>query len=448
MGARRVAVVVLLVAALLTPAAAEAALLDSGPGVTDPTGVIASPNVEVVGEIPNPGAVGARFRGHHMFVTTLTGLTVYDVADPAAPVEVGRLPLPHFQNEDVDLGRDILLISNDAAESTGLLYVIDISDPTSPSIRSTLPMGGNPVMGGPGHTASCIRNCRFAWVTDGAGIKVIDLRNPDEPVDLGTFETPAGGGIATHDVQVDGDGHPWVVGFGGAAAYRLPKRYGGKSLGTLVVTTDAQGMSTYLDEFGAGDGSKPNDYVLHNSLRRAGSRVVYVTEEDYARPGCRGAGSFETWSVQTKGRKGLGARKVRVLDMWQTELLADTAQPAAVCSAHYFDERKGVVAQGWYQQGTRFLDVSDPRNIRQIGYFIPPGALSWSAYFPPTDRTGRTVYALDAVYGITVLRLNGPRGASAPTVTAPILPSWTLPLGTAAPSSTFGNACLLPTSTS
>jgi len=43
-----------------------------------------------------------------------------------------------------------------------------------------------------------------------------------------------------------------------------------------------------------------------------------------------------------------------------------------VCSAHYFDERDGIVAQGWYQQGTRFLDVSDPTDIRQIGYFIPP----------------------------------------------------------------------------
>lgn len=151
-------------------------------------------------------------------------------------------------------------------------------------------MGGDPVQGGPGHTASCILGCSFAWVTDGGGVEVVDLRVPDQPVDLGTFETPAGRGIATHDVQVDGDGHPWVVGFGGAAAYRLPKGYAGAGLGELLLTTDQDGQSTYLTELGVGDGSKPNDYILHNSLRRAGSDVLYVSEEDYTRPGCRGAG--------------------------------------------------------------------------------------------------------------------------------------------------------------
>lgn len=441
------------VTALLAPSVAHASLLPTTEPATgtaevptalaDPTGVLASPNVEVVAEVPNPGAIGARFRGQHMYVTTSTGLTVYDIADPAAPRELGRLPLPHFENEDVDLGGDILLISNDAAESTGILYVIDISDPAAPAIRSTFAMGGDPVQGGPGHTASCVLDCSFAWVTDGAGVKVIDLRDPDQPVDLGTHETPAGGGIATHDVQVDGDGHPWVVGFGGAAAYRLPKGYAGEGLGQLLLTTDQDGQSTYLDELGVGDGSNPNDYILHNSLRRSGSDVLYVTEEDYTRPGCRGAGSFETWTVDTTGRKRLGAEQSHVLDTWQTELLADTAQPAAVCSAHYFDERDGIVAQGWYQQGTRFLDVSDPTDIRQIGYFIPPAALTWAAYFAPTDDTGRTVYALDAAYGITVLQLTGPGAAEAPTVTAPVLAAWTEPIATATPSSAFGTACFL-----
>ena len=448
MRSRRVAAVVLLVAACLTPSVASADLALPGAGgtdiaVTDPTGVIASPNVEVVGELANPGAIGARFRGDHMFVTTSTGLTVYDIADPAAPAEVGRLALPHFENEDVDLGGDILLISNDAGESTGILYVIDISDPTAPAIRSTFAMGGNPVEGGPGHTASCVLDCDFAWVTDGASIEVVDLRDPDQPVDLGTFETPAGGGIATHDVQVDGNGHPWVVGFGGAAAYRLPRGYAGEGLGELLLTTDEDGQSTYLEELGVGDGSNPNDYILHNSLRRAGSDVLYVTEEDYTRPGCRGAGSFETWSVDTQGSRKLGAEQSHVLDTWQTELLADTAQPAAVCSAHYFDERDGIVAQGWYQQGARFLDVSDPTDIRQIGYYIPPGSLTWAAYFAPTDPTGRTVYVLDAVYGITVLQLDGPGAGEAPTVTAPILSTWTAPIETATASTSFGTACFL-----
>ncbi|MDQ3991284.1 MAG: hypothetical protein M3245_03090 [Actinomycetota bacterium] len=383
-------------------------------GTGDPTGLIASDNISLIGTIPNPGVIGARFRDDVMYVTSLAGLFTYDVSDPADPKELGRLPLPHFENEDVDLGGNILLISNDAAESTGILYVIDISDPSDPKELSRLQMGGNPLLAGPGHTASCILDCRFAWVTDNDRIRVIDLRDPAVPVSKGSFATPAGGGIVTHDVQVDGNGLAWVVGFGGAAAYRIPQGYDGTGLGDLVAKTDARGMSTYLNELGLGDGSKPNDFVLHNSTRRRDDGVVFITEEDYSRPGCRGAGSFASWNLplavdedgNTTGDPS--GEDLSVLDMWTTELLEDAAQPAAVCSAHYFDLRSNVVAQGWYEQGLRVLDVSDPADIKQVGYWIPPTAATWAAHFPPTDPKGRIIYVLDATHGIDVLDYDRP----------------------------------------
>jgi hypothetical protein len=191
---RRVAATIALSLAILVGAPAG----EAG-AVSDPTGLLASNNVSLLTSIANPGAIGARFRNGVMYVTSLAGLTTYDISTPASPRLIGTLPLPHFENEDVDLGGNILLISNDAAESTGILYVIDISNPAAPTLLSTMQMGGNPLFAGPGHTASCIRECRFAWVTDNAGIRVIDLRDPAQPVNLGTFETPAGGDVVTHD---------------------------------------------------------------------------------------------------------------------------------------------------------------------------------------------------------------------------------------------------------
>jgi hypothetical protein len=476
------AVLAVVVGAVVLPVGSARAVVPGLLELSDPTGLIASPNVTVLGTLPETGGISARIRDDVLYVSGLDGLSTYDVSDPAVPRLLGVLPLPHFQNEDVDLGGDILLISNDAAESTGILHVIDISDPAQPSLLSSFPMGGNPLAGGPGHTASCVLECRYAWVTDGGGIRIIDLTDPADPVDRGHHDTPAGGGVATHDVQEDGDGHQWVVGFGGAAAYRLGPDYAGDDLGTLVAVTDEDGHSTYFDELGLGDGSNPNDYVLHNSIRRAGSDVIYITEEDYIRPGCRGAGSFETWRVDLpapgdgtggdgpgpgkgkgggnaggngKGKKGGdpgdGAAAetgdpavVTFLDSWETELLADVAQPAAVCSAHYFDEADGLIAHAWYQQGVRFLDVSDPANIRQIGYYIPPAALAWSAYFHPDDP--RIVYVVDLAHGITVLRLDGPLAGEAPTVTAPIRAEWLLTDAglAAAADPTWGTMCLLP----
>ncbi len=447
-------------------------------GVEDPTGTMASANVSLLATIPNPGVIGARFDRGVMYVTGLGGLTTYDISDPAAPAQLGTLALPHFENEDVDLGGDILLISNDAAESTGILYVVDVSDPAQPALLSTHQMGGNPLFGGPGHTASCILACRFAWVTDGGGIRVIDLRVPAAPVNLGTFATPVGG-LAAHDVQVDRAGIAWVAGFDGTAGYRIPSNYARAVTqtfdmtayhdGLLAARTDpAASQSTYDDfgsgdELGLGDGGNLNDFIHHNSRRLGRDDVVFITEEDYTRPGCRGAGSFQTWSLPLveKKRKPTG-QDLQPMDSWTTELLADAAQPAAVCSAHYFDVRKNVVAQGWYEQGVRLLDVHDPSDIRQIGYFIPPTSATWAAYFAPTDPAGRILYSLDAGRGIDILEFDRPtigplseRGGrckgmsqkecaehTAPTVTAPIKMEWqAVAPTTGAASPTFGYAC-------
>jgi hypothetical protein len=443
---------------------------------------LASPNISLVTTLGITQPIGARFDRDVMYVTTTTGLYTYDISQPAAPALLGNLALPHFENEDVDFGSDILLISNDAAESTGILYVIDIKDPKSPAILSTFPMGGNPATGGPGHTASCIKECKFAWVSDGAGVRVIDLRDPAAPVDLGFQATDAGGDIAVHDVQVDGNGLAWVVGFGGAVAYKLGKNYDGKSLGTPVAKTNEEGFSTYIEQLGLGTGEGPNDYILHNSRREKNSKVVFVTEEDYTRPGCAGAGAFESWSLPTKTVKKPNGDKVvqptggdlTPMDQWVTETLDDPASwnqapPAsAMCSAHYFDLSHNLVAQGWYEQGMRLLDVSNPSNIRQVGYFILPTSMVWASYFAPTDPSRQIIYQLDYTSGVHVLQLDRPAKGSRSTVpcdqstlssrercelrnrpaavTAPVLPQWTasapgLPPLKAGQDATWGFAC-------
>ena len=397
-------------------------------------GALMSDNIECLSVIENPGVFGARFRGNFIYVTGLTGLKIYNVSNSETPVEVGSLNLPHFENEDVDLGGDILLISNDAAESKGILYVIDISDPTQPVERSQLDMGGNPVFGGAGHTASCILSCKYAWVTDGGSVRVVDLRNPDEPKTLGIFQTPVGG-LAAHDVQTDSSGIAWVAGYDGTAGYRITKNYKPKandpeSLAPRVLTqTNEKAVSTYSDEFGLGSGDNYNDFIHHNSFRRKKDNVLFVTEEDYTRPTCAGAGSFQTWKLPVSGQNKVpNGKKLTPLAKWQTELLteqpSDPVNPvAAMCSAHYFTLQNNIVAQGWYEQGTRFLDVSNPEKIRQIGYYILPTSATWAAHFAPTDENKSIVYVLDASHGIDVLKLTRPAKGSR---SAPFVPCQTI----------------------
>ena len=74
----------------------------------------ASSNVHLLGHIPG-SAAGMNFKGHYAYVSGWTGVTVLDIAQPASPQLVGVLPLPHFENEDVDLCGNILLVVNDRA---------------------------------------------------------------------------------------------------------------------------------------------------------------------------------------------------------------------------------------------------------------------------------------------------------------------------------------------
>jgi hypothetical protein len=428
--------------------AALLALLLAGPAVAQEPPAKKSEGVSFLGMLPEPGVISARFRDGLMYVSSESGLSIYDIREPERPTAVGRLPLPNFENEDIDLGRNIALVSNDPSEGAGLLHVIDISDPTAPRRISSFNTGtadggiftsflpGEAGIGyGTGHTASCVHECRWVYLAGtGSGIDIVDLRDPANPKYAGNFPAEeAKGGLVTHDVQFDREGNALISGAGGVAAYDVSDPVNPK----LVYRTDEMADSRYDETFGTDDGSTVNDFIHHNSMRlqnsnlaslpagadpAADSDVLAITEEDYSRPACRGAGSFHTWEItqdKAEGEKGgPPARVARFLDRWDVEV--DPARQS-LCSAHYFDARAGLIAQGWYEQGTRLLDVSDPRDIRQVGYWIPNKNVTWGALFPPTDPTGEVIYALDNPRGIDVIRIDRPEPGEEPlqTVVAP-----------------------------
>ena len=403
----------------------------------------ASPNVHVLDHIPETAA-GMNFKGHYAYVTGWTGVTVLDIATPESPQVVGELPLPHFENEDVDLCGDILIVTNDreARDLGSVMYVVSIAEPTSPTVIGVLPLGLTGEGRGSGHIANFVKaDCTQAWMDGGDHVEVIDLTDPTAPKSLGKFESAASMSDdfkVSHDTERDSTGTLWNVGGGGAAGYRLtddplaPK---------LLATTGTAGANP----------SPYNDFILHNSQRR--DKTLLITEEDYVDQdevppgGCRGQGKFETWSLA-----GLKNGSISPQDTWETELngmftggAADSKAPVtANCSSHWFDAKQGVAAVGWYEQGVRFLSYQTPTDIKQVGYYIPAAGATWAAYWSPTDPDGEIVYTADAVRGIDVLRIDG-GGRNAKKVKAPIQKSWfgTPTSGSAAFGAhpTFGFAC-------
>jgi hypothetical protein len=403
------------VAALnVMPAAGERVVLEPP--------LAASSNVQLLANIPGTAA-GMNFKDQYAYVSGWGGITVLDIAKADSPRLVGALPLPHFENEDVDLCGNTLIVVNDRVtrDLGSIMYVVSIANRTSPAVIAILPLGLTGNGRGSGHIANFVKpDCSQAWVDGGNLVEVVDLTIPSAPKSLGKFESAASLSDAfkvTHDTELDSTGTVWSVGGGGAAGYRLTAD---PLAPQLLGTTGTAGRNP----------SPYNDFILHNSERRG--KTLLITEEDYIDTdevppgGCRGQGKFETWDIS---RLNKGA--ITPLGTWETELngmftggAVDSKAPVTVnCSSHWFDAKDGVAAVGWYEQGVRFLDYRTPTEITQVGYYIPAAGSTWAAYWSPTDPNGEIVYTADAYRGVDVLRIEG-GGRTGKKVKAPVRDEW------------------------
>src|SRR5215203_108983 len=382
----------------------------------------ASSNVHLLGHIPGTAA-GMNFKDHYAYVSGWGGVTVLDIAKPAAPRLVGALPLPHFENEDVDLCGNTLIVVNDRVEQDlgAVMYVVNIANRTTPTLSAVLPLGLTGSGRGSGHIANFVKaDCTQVWVDGGDHVEVVDLTLPSAPRSLGKFASAASQSDAfrvTHDTELDSTGTVWNVGGGGAAGYKLTAD---PLAPQLLGTTGEAGRNP----------SPYNDFILHNSQRRG--KTLLITEEDYIDTdevppgGCRGQGKFETWDLS-----GLKSGAITPQDTWETELngmftggSVDSKAPVTVnCSSHWFDAQNSVAAVGWYEQGVRFLNYRTPTDIQQVGYYIPANGSTWAAYWSPTDPNGEIVYTADAYRGVDVLKIDG-GGANGKKVKAPVRSEW------------------------
>jgi hypothetical protein len=162
----------------------------------------------------------------------------------------------------------------------------------------------------------------------------------------------------------------------------------------------------------------PKPVVISEPAALTPDRVLYGTEEALE-SACETSGRFVAYDLEgTFGGEGFKdidktKHRMKVLDTWTPE----NAEGADGCeSAHYFASRgDGVFANAFYGQGVRFLDVSNPADIRQIGWWRPSGANTWAPYF----YKGK-VYVADNALGVVVLEFEG-KAAKSATVKAPPL---------------------------
>ena len=142
--------------------------------------------------------------GDRAYVVVGPRLTIWDVADPTAPVMIGETaPIPGRITDLAVAGSHVYLAEH--VDLDGRVHVIDVSTPATPTIVAalrTVPEGefSNPV----GIDATADR----LYVADQEqGIVIFDLATPSQPALL---DTVASGGVT--DVQVVGDRLYYVAG--------------------------------------------------------------------------------------------------------------------------------------------------------------------------------------------------------------------------------------------
>jgi hypothetical protein len=433
-------------------------------GAAPPAAAAASQNVEWLAHVPTPSAVsGVAFLRYPsasnpdvMFGDGPFGLRAWSLADPAHPTLIGELPasalaLPgddvsrgfwEGEHLQVDQNRKLIFLSRDprafaphtiAQEQVGTagIDIVDAHNPRQLRLISFQPEGG-------GHTIQCIDSCRYIWAGgpfhsasgpfppdwNGVPVWVTNTTNPRHPF---TYPTPVdlnrNDGVTdyVHDTDVDALGIAWTSGNGGVRGYWTS--------GTHLdpVTGDVR-QATPFDPVPYAGGkiispNNPDDIFDHNSwhpLRPIGGfppgDLLFVTDEDFNAT-CESSGHMLVVSLagsfEGEGWRSTPQNPFRLTVVGQ---YSPGGQPGFVpaadndCSAHWLEPLPGVgdgniIVEAFYGQGTRFIDVSDPRNPVQVGYFVPDG----SEAATPGVHDG-LVYAAQYSTGIDVVRFTPPAG--------------------------------------
>ena len=209
-------------------------------------------------------------------------------------------------------------------------------------------------------------------------------------------------------------GIAWVAGRGGIRGYATERRHRDPYQNRVRRATPfdpilvAGGGLEWDDPAVAGDnGVAQATMFMHNSgrptdgsVRASGVKkgnVLIGTEEDFTTP-CGASGRIVAADI-TDSLGGEPAQnstranpyRMKALDSFHPFLdTPETTNPALGCSAHYFEIEGRLLGAGWYGQGLRLVDISNARDLRQIGYYRVAGT-------PTGGELGRSTRAVELV---------------------------------------------------
>lgn len=330
--------------------------------------------------------------------TNPAGITFYDVSDPASPTELSFYDdvASGIHNHFLHDGYAYVCEndSGDASFSRSRILVLDVSDPTNPIEVGGWRLGDHH----PDMATSGLNPAHDVYVQNGlayvawwdAGVVVLDVSDPTNPVEVAHFGATDDAGIAPETT---------------AAYYQ---RYLGQP-----------GNAHYVQP--TPDGS----YTL------VGAETYPGTYRDTVIPGTHGGIKV----FDTSDLAGMSSDPTRP-DPVGFIPAPDEPAGAPLRTSHNFEVTDSKVHTTWYQGGVRLFDLSPPSDPTQLAAWVSPdGQAYWGAdhlsdggdhYTLASERDGKGVTVLDIVHetgsdgGTTDWPDLGPGDVLEPTMQEPL----------------------------
>jgi hypothetical protein len=293
-----------------------------------------------------------------------SGLHVFDVSEPSAPVEIGAIDTAGFPSR-IEVVEDLAYI----ADWRGL-QVIDVSDPTAPAVIGSVPVSGLTADVAVENGLAYVANeppcaiCAQPTVAE-YGLAVIDVSDPTAPIEIGYAPVHNGGS----DVSV-------VDGLAYLASYRYGLQVVDVSNPEAPAPLGTLGTASFASSVDVADGLAyiVDGWVYEDSY--GGLRVIDISNPET--PVELGAIDEirETYGIAVAEEIAYladGDAGLRVIDA------SNPAEPVEIGAADTPDLARGVaVADGLAyvadsDSGLRVIDVGNPATPIEIGAIDTPG---------------------------------------------------------------------------
>jgi choice-of-anchor B domain-containing protein len=318
------------------------------------------------------------------------GTSFVDITDPVNPVLVGDLPktpnTPRSQLwRDMKVYEDHVFVVADGAGNHGM-QVFDLRRlrdvPNKPALFEPDAHYGRVASV---HNIAINEETGFAYLvgsrgggeTCGGGLHMVDIRDPLEPTFAGCFRDERG----THDVQ--------------CVNYRGPdQRYVGREI-CLKSNASMFAISDVTDKANpraVARASHPNPAYLHQGWLTEDHRYFFMDDESDVIQGNVPTTRTLIWDL---------------IDL-EDPVLAEEFMGSMPASAHNLYVKDNFAYQANYRYGLHILDIADPENPREVGFFDtapyhsgPGFSGAWSTY--PFFESG-TIIVTSLQEGLFVLK--------------------------------------------